>query len=56
MNKPKVLTAYFKLSPIDILQFNFAIPVWIDYYQSYFYVNKIEEYQGEITKVELIKI
>lgn len=56
MNKPKVLTAYFKLSPIDILQFNFAIPVWIDYYQSYFYVNKIEEYQGEITKVVLIKI
>lgn len=56
MNKPKVLTAYFKLFPIDILQFNFAIPVWIDHYQSYFYVNKIEEYQGEITKVELIKI
>jgi hypothetical protein len=56
MNKPKVLTAYFKLSPIDILQFDFSIPVWIDYYQSYFYVNKIEEYRGEITLVELIKI
>jgi len=56
MNKPKVLTAYFKLSPIDILQFDFTIPVWIDHYQSYFYVNKIEEYQGEITKVVLIKI
>ncbi len=53
----KVLTAKFRLSADDINNFDFSIPVYIDYFGSFFYVNIVSNYQpNKLTSVELIKI
>jgi hypothetical protein len=48
-------TMYLKAQ--DVSDFDFSIPVYIDRYSSYFYVNKISNWiDGKPTTVELIKI
>jgi aspartate 1-decarboxylase len=57
LKKTKVLEAFFNLDITDIDRFDFFIPVYLKQYSSYFYVNKIENYQkGKSTKVQLIRM
>jgi len=47
----------FNLNPIDINKFNPKIPIYLDYYGAYFYVNKINNYEtGKLTKCDIIRI
>jgi hypothetical protein len=53
----KIVTAYFKLDPQDIANFDFRNRVYVK--ESYYYVNKIMDYNpiaNDLTKVELLKI
>ena len=53
----KVLKVPFKLSANEVSSFDFSRPVWIKYFSSYFYVNKISEFiSGQLTEVELLKL
>jgi hypothetical protein len=55
----KLLTAFFNLTEKDINEFRFNKKIWIDFFQSYFYVNKIIDFNASspgLTKVELHKI
>lgn len=58
LNKTKVLPVQMRLSAEYIQNWDQSIPVWIDYWQQYFYVNKIEEYidEASLTDVELIRL
>ena len=54
----KILTAYFKLSSVDIANFKFSDTIFIPSLNSYWTVNKID-YNAlgtDLTKVELIKL
>jgi hypothetical protein len=49
--------AEFYLTPKDIHEYDPFIPVYIDYYGAYFYVNKIKNFvSGKLTKVDLVRI
>lgn len=49
--------AEFYLNPKDISEYNPFIPVYIDYFGAYFYINKIKNFvSGKLTKVDLVKI
>lgn len=53
----KIVTAYVKLEPHDISQFDFRDTIYLK--DAYYYVNKIMDYnplEDELTKVEFIKI
>jgi hypothetical protein len=58
LSNVKYLSADFKLSGVDIAQFDFTKPVYIDYYKAYFFVNSINEFTGsdQLTEVELVKL
>lgn len=58
LNSPKYLKAYLHLTEIDINELNFTIPVYIEHYKAYFYISKINNYQGsrKVTECELVKI
>lgn len=58
LNDMKGVTAFFKLSEVDIINLDFLIPVYIHRFKSYFYINKIKNFQGsdKTTAVELIRI
>ena len=55
MNK---IVANFKLSDLDIQSFRFKYPVFIKYFNRYFYVNEISEFTGsdQSTRCTLIAI
>lgn len=56
-DKLKVLKAKFNLNAVDIYNFDHFVPVYIQKYNSYFYVNSINDFKaGFLTEVELIKI
>jgi hypothetical protein len=47
----------FYLTPEDVEKFDPSIPVFIEKYGSYFYVNKIKNFElGKLTSCELIKL
>jgi len=51
--------AYFNLTPSDVSNIDFSVLWYIDYFNSYFRINKIIDYlpgRNQPTKVELIKI
>jgi len=53
----KKTTEQFYLKSTDVHSFDFSIPVYIEKYASYFYVNKISNFvEGKVTTVELIKL
>lgn len=58
LENPKLLKCLVDLNPIDIHNLDLNVPVYLSQYNSYFYVNKIEEYTAgsESTRVELIKL
>jgi hypothetical protein len=51
------LTALFDLSAVDVVDFDHFIPVYIDRFDGFFYVNRIIDFiDGRPSKVELVKI
>ena len=58
LNTMKYVKAYFRINEVDINNLDFLTPVYIDRFKSYFYINKIKNYQGanKTTEVELIKL
>jgi len=56
LDESKKVIAYFNLTGDD-LGIDVAKPIYVSYYNSFFYLNKIVDYMpGKPTKVELIKI
>lgn len=58
LNNMKYLKASFALNAVDINELDFKIPIYLDDYKSYFFINSVNEYTGgeELTDVELVKI
>ena len=59
MDYVKVVRPLIRLNAVDINQLDFLKPVYIEYFNSYFYINKISGYQpdgNESTEVELVKL
>lgn len=58
LSNMKFVKAFFKLDEVDIANLDFMTPIYVDKFKSYFYKNKIEDYEGSVksTQVELIKI
>lgn len=59
MDYVKVVRPLIRLNAVDINQLDFLKPVYIEYFNSYFYINKISGYEpggNESTKVELVKL
>lgn len=57
LNKVRVVTDYFYLTPEDISKLDLFTPVYVEKYGQYFYIQKIDNYNAErVTKVALIAI
>jgi hypothetical protein len=57
LQKAVVITANFNLGIADVYSYNPFIPVYIQKFNSYFYLEKIENYlKGKLTKIKLIKL
>lgn len=57
LDRFKKVTAQFKLEPDDVQNFDHMIPVWIEKFGEYFFVNKISNYQpGKLTQCELYRL
>jgi hypothetical protein len=57
LNKCKIVTCYLDLQESDIQALDFSVPVYIEYFNARFYINKVEEYTGnESTRCELIRL
>jgi hypothetical protein len=57
-NNPEIVTAYLKLNQIDITNLDFLKKKYIERFGGYYYLNKIEDYDGsgDSVKCELIKL
>lgn len=56
-NRCKIVTCYLNLTPIDIQNLDFFTPIYIEYFNARFYINKIEDYTGYgSTKCELVRL
>ncbi|MDR3551222.1 MAG: hypothetical protein P4L31_07455 [Candidatus Babeliales bacterium] len=57
LTQTKKVTRYFYLTPRDILDFDFTIPVYVRQDSAYYYVSKIDSWiKGQPCKVDLIQI
>ncbi|MDR1226704.1 MAG: hypothetical protein LBK47_07390 [Prevotellaceae bacterium] len=57
LNKAKFIEETLLLTAEDVEGFNPFIPVYIDKYGCYFYVNKIKNFMdGQPAKIELIRL
>ncbi|GAB3936985.1 hypothetical protein [Mucilaginibacter myungsuensis] len=57
LHRAKKVIRYFLLSPLDILELDLLIPVYLEQDSAYYYINKIDAWQkGKPTKVELVKL
>jgi len=59
IDKAKIVRVLMKLSVVDIGLFDFSKPVYIDYFNDYFYVNEIDQFkvnQIDSTFVTLIRM
>lgn len=57
LSSAKIQEAYFNLTAEDIENRDPFVPVWVEKYGAYFFVNKIVNFQsGRLTKCELIKL
>lgn len=57
--KPKVVECFMRLKTVDIESFDSTIPVWVDLFNDYFYVNEVSEFDlnnEDSTKVTLIRL
>lgn len=57
LTSTKVLSAYFNLSAHHVKNYSPFIPVYLNKYNAYFYLEKIENYiKGKLTKCKLIRL
>lgn len=57
LNQSKKVTRYFLLTPSDIVDFDFTIPVYIRQDAAYYYISKIDSWvKGQPCKVDLVQI
>ena len=57
LNSTKIINVDLQLSIFDVINFDFTKPIYINKLQSYYLVNKINNYQkNKITNVELIEV
>lgn len=57
LQQTKKVVRYFLLTPRDILELNFLIPVYLEQDSAYYYINKIDAWRkGQPVKVELVKL
>ena len=57
LTQTKKITRYFYLTPLDIQQIDFTIPIYLRQDASYFYISKIDSWvKGNLVRVDLIKI
>lgn len=57
LNNVVIVKAIMKLTLLDIYNFDFSSRIYLEQYGSYFYVNKITNFQkNKLTEVELVKI
>lgn len=57
LKRTKAITKFFYLTPLDIMDFDFTIPVYLRQDNAYFYVNKIDSFvAGHPTKVDLVRL
>jgi hypothetical protein len=57
LQQTKKVVRYFLLTPRDILELDFLIPVYLEQDSAYYYINKIDAWRkGQPVKVELVKI
>lgn len=57
LDRVKVVQDYFKISAIDLHNFDGTVPVFVQKYNSYFYRNKIMNWRGnDSSKVQLLRI
>ncbi|MEJ8803134.1 hypothetical protein [Pontibacter sp. H249] len=47
LEKCKGITPYFTLNVQDVQEYDPSIPIWLDQFQGYFYLNQITEFTGE---------
>lgn len=55
----KILQAVFDINSVDYNAFDLLLPVWIEYFNEYFYINKISQFQGSGnagTTFELVRL
>jgi hypothetical protein len=55
----RLVKANFNLKIIDIKDFDFFTPIYIEQYQAYFFVSSINQFnytRPDLTEVELIKL
>ncbi len=55
----RIVTPLIKLNAVDFNTLDHMVPVWIEYFNSYFYVNIVKQYDttsNESTYVELVRI
>lgn len=57
LTDPLFLIAQFNLSAADVAGLDLFIPVYVDKFSAYFYVNKVKDFEaGTLTDVELIRL
>ncbi len=63
LKQSKIVTATFRLTPVDIANLNFLIPIYLDVHtpdiniNGYFYINKVSNFKKDkSTSVELIRL
>ena len=57
LDKGKIIDALFYLTPMDVEQFTFKKPIYVEQLGSYYLVNKINSYvKGKSTKCELLEV
>lgn len=57
LTRTKKVTRYFVLTPLDILELDLLIPIYLQQDNAYFYISSIQQWRkGVPTQVELVKI
>lgn len=58
LNEPRFIKAFFDINQIDITNLDFGIPIFIQQFEAYFYINIIKQYKAnqDSTQVELIRL
>lgn len=47
LDRTKGITPWFLLSPGDVANYDPSVPIWLDQFQDYFYLNQITEFTGD---------
>lgn len=59
LTKAKLVSASFLLNSVDVQSLDFSKPVYVGYFQAYFYINQVKQFKltsVETTEVELVRI